>query len=45
MIKASNKPEEHPELLEIWEASVRATHDFLTEEKVLEIKQIIIEGG
>ncbi|TVP52160.1 MAG: GNAT family N-acetyltransferase [Mongoliibacter sp.] len=44
MIKASNKPEEHPELLEIWEASVRATHDFLTEEKVLEIKQIIIEG-
>jgi putative acetyltransferase len=44
MIKASNKPEEYPALLDIWEASVRATHDFLTEEKILEIKQIIIEG-
>lgn len=44
MIKQSNKPEEYPALLDIWEASVRATHDFLTEEKILEIKQIIIEG-
>jgi putative acetyltransferase len=45
MIKESNKPEEHPVLLEIWEASVRASHDFLTEEKILEIKQIILEGN
>ncbi|MBW3468618.1 GNAT family N-acetyltransferase [Arthrospiribacter ruber] len=44
MIKSSNNPSEHPALLEIWEASVRATHDFLTEEKIQEIKQIIIEG-
>lgn len=32
-------------MLTIWEASVRATHDFLTEEKILEIKQIITEGN
>lgn len=44
MIKSSNKPSEYPALLDIWEASVRATHDFLTEEKIQEIKQIIIEG-
>jgi len=45
MIKESNKPEEHPVLLDIWEASIRASHDFLTEEKILEIKQIILEGN
>lgn len=44
MIIQNNEPSSYPELLEIWEASVRATHDFLTEEKILEIRQIIIEG-
>lgn len=44
MIKSANNPEEYQALLEIWEASVRATHDFLTEEKIQEIKQIIVEG-
>lgn len=45
MIKLSDKPEDLPILLEIWEASVRATHDFLTVEKIQEIKQIIEEGN
>jgi putative acetyltransferase len=44
MIRHSDKPEDFPILLAIWEASVRATHDFLTEEKIQEIKQIITEG-
>jgi putative acetyltransferase len=45
MILESNHPDDHPVLLEIWEASVRSSHDFLSEEKILEIKQIIIEGN
>jgi putative acetyltransferase len=45
MIRLSDKPEDIPLLLAIWEASVRATHDFLTEEKIQEIKQIIKEGN
>jgi putative acetyltransferase len=43
MIRRSDKPEDLPILLEIWEASVRATHDFLTSDKILEFKQIIQE--
>lgn len=31
-------PEDYDELLEIWEASVRATHDFLTESDILTLK-------
>lgn len=45
MIRLTDKPEDLPVLLAIWEASVRATHDFLTEEKIQEIKQIIIDGN
>ena len=33
---------DHLELLEIWEASVRATHDFLLEEDLQELKPIIL---
>ncbi|MGY6741229.1 MAG: GNAT family N-acetyltransferase [Cecembia sp.] len=44
MIIQNNDPSCYPELIEIWEASVRATHDFLSEEKIMEIRQIIIEG-
>ena len=35
--------EEHLRLLEIWEASVRATHDFLQEEDLQELKPLILE--
>jgi len=34
---------EHFKLLEIWEASVRATHDFLAEEDLLELKPLILD--
>lgn len=34
---------EHLKLLEIWEASVRATHDFLAEEDLQELKPLILE--
>ncbi|MDF3130626.1 acetyltransferase [Kiritimatiellaeota bacterium B1221] len=30
-------------LIEIWEASVRATHDFLTEDDLQELKPLILE--
>ena len=33
----------HPQLLKIWEASVRATHDFLNEQHILQIKTLIIQ--
>lgn len=39
----SLKPEEHDELLDLWEASVRATHYFLKEENILFFKQTIHE--
>jgi putative acetyltransferase len=45
MIKAINSKEEYPHLLNIWEASVRATHNFLSPEKINEIKQIISESN
>ncbi|WP_291781866.1 GNAT family N-acetyltransferase [Cecembia sp.] len=45
MIIQNNDPSCFPELLEIWEASVRATHDFLNEDKIQEIRQIIIDGN
>lgn len=34
---------EHLKLIDIWEASVRATHDFLSEEYLQEIKPLILE--
>ncbi|WP_286049743.1 acetyltransferase [Rheinheimera sp. KL1] len=34
---------DHPKLLDIWEASVRATHDFLQEEDLQELKPLILE--
>ncbi len=37
------KPEEHDILLDIWEASVRATHHFLKEDNILFFKQSIYE--
>ena len=33
----------HPQLLELWEQSVRATHHFLNDEQVLTIRQQIIQ--
>lgn len=35
-------PAEHPELLALWEASVRATHDFLGEADIAELKPLIL---
>jgi putative acetyltransferase len=34
---------DHLKLLEIWEASVRATHDFLKEEDLQELKPLLLE--
>ena len=34
---------QYPQLLTIWEASVRATHDFLAEADLLELKPLILE--
>jgi putative acetyltransferase len=45
MIKSSNLTEEFPEILGIWEASVKASHHFLSPEKIQDIKQIIIRGN
>mgnify|MGYP004535423957 CR=1 FL=1 len=33
------------ELLDTWESSVRATHDFLSEEDIISIKPQVIEGA
>lgn len=33
---------EYPEVVELWEASVRATHDFLQEEDILYFKPLIL---
>ena len=34
---------DYPELIKVWEASVRATHDFLTEEDIALLKPLILE--
>ena len=34
---------DHLELIEIWEASVRATHDFLQESDIIRLKPLILE--
>jgi len=34
---------DHPQLLAVWEASVRATHHFVSEEKIQELKLLIMK--
>lgn len=36
-------PEHYAEMLDVWENSVRATHDFITEEDIAFFKPMIIE--
>lgn len=36
-------PSEYPEVLEVWEASVRSTHHFLTETDIAYFKPLILE--
>lgn len=43
MIVENVLPEYYAELLDVWENSVRATHDFITEEDIEFFKPIIIE--
>ncbi len=33
----------YPQLIEIWETSVRATHDFLTEKDILMLKPLVLD--
>jgi len=34
--------ETYPELIQVWEASVRATHDFLNEDDILSYRELIL---
>lgn len=34
---------DHSQLIQIWEASVRATHDFLSEDDIVTLKPLILE--
>lgn len=43
MIIAKVAKADHLKLIEIWEASVKATHDFLAEHDRLELKPLILE--
>lgn len=43
MIIENVSPEYYAEMLDVWEDSVRATHDFITEEDIAFFKPIIIE--
>lgn len=43
MIITKGTCQHYPALIEIWEASVRATHHFLPEENVLMLKPLILE--
>ncbi|GAL13403.1 histone acetyltransferase HPA2 and related acetyltransferases [Vibrio astriarenae] len=43
MIVENVLPEHYAEMLNVWENSVRATHDFITEEDIEFFKPIIIE--
>lgn len=36
-------PSDYPALIEVWEASVRATHDFLPESRILALKPLILD--
>ncbi|WP_020585962.1 acetyltransferase [Desulfobacter curvatus] len=37
------KKVDHQKLIEIWESSVRATHDFLAEEDLIKLRPLILE--
>ena len=39
----STAPEDYPKLLKIWEMAVRATHSFLNEQHILQIRELIIQ--
>ena len=43
MIVENVIPDDYPEMLSVWEDSVRATHDFITEEDIAFFKPIILE--
>ena len=43
MIIENVRPENYAEMLNVWENSVRATHDFITEEDIEFFKPIIME--
>lgn len=43
MIVENVLPSDYAELLAIWENSVRATHDFITEQDIAFFKPIILE--
>lgn len=43
MIIENVTPDDYAEMLNVWENSVRATHDFITEEDIEFFKPIIIE--
>ncbi|MGF1722975.1 GNAT family N-acetyltransferase [Vibrio kyushuensis] len=43
MIVENVLPEHYAEMLNVWESSVRATHDFISEEDIEFFKPIIIE--
>ncbi|GAL32128.1 histone acetyltransferase HPA2 and related acetyltransferases [Vibrio maritimus] len=43
MIVENVRPEYYAEMLDVWENSVRATHDFITEDDIAFFKPIIIE--
>lgn len=43
MIVENVLPENYAEMLNVWEESVRATHDFITEEDIGFFKPVIIE--
>jgi putative acetyltransferase len=43
MIVENVLPSDYAELLNVWENSVRATHDFVTDEDIEFFKPIIIE--
>lgn len=37
-------PKDYPAIVEVWEASVRATHDFVTEEDILFFRPLVRDG-
>ena len=38
------RPSDFPRLVEVWEASTRATHDFITEEDILAYQRMVQDG-
>lgn len=39
----STNSDDHPKLLKIWESAVRATHQFLSEQHIFQIRDLIIQ--